>query len=135
MNWQQQCTDLLKLNTFVLQTCPNSDIFPDPSARRLLRSSDQVPSLGSGMSRAGIRKLLQGKNYPFFPNNPAEALAIVQITHFGMQAVFALCAWIIQGNNFQVSRRRLDYGTCFLVGCGFGLSCTRLAIVQNPLRK
>ena len=47
----------------------------------------------TAVSLAGSRKLLQQKNYPFYPNSAEEALAILAITHRGLQAVFALVHW------------------------------------------
>ena len=44
----------------------------------------------TAVSLSGSRRLLQQKNYPFYPHDAQEALAIQAITHRGLQAVFAL---------------------------------------------
>ncbi len=51
----------------------------------------------------GGRKLLQQKNYPYYPNSANEALAILAITRQGLQAVFALVHWFINTNQYIVS--------------------------------
>lgn len=87
------------------QTCPNSDISGDSRRRQLLSQHDDsdVGLRSSLLSMTGSRKLLQQKNYPFYPGDAAEALAILAITHRGLQAVFALVHWFINTNQYVVS--------------------------------
>ena len=77
-----------------VQSCPGSSITPD-SRRRQLLSQHALPSDGTGQASelqflSGSRQLLQQKNFPFYPNSAQEALAILAITHRGLQAEFSL---------------------------------------------
>ena len=88
------------------QTCPNSDISGDSRRRQLLSQHNHGTDAelrSSLVSMAGSRKLLQQKNYPFYPLDAGEALAILAITHRGLQAVFALVHWFINTNQYVVS--------------------------------
>lgn len=89
---------------YYLQTCPGSDITGDSRRRQLLSSDSNDAAVRAALlSMTGSRKLLQQKNYPFYPNDAGEALAILAITHRGLQAVFALVHWFINTNRYTVS--------------------------------
>lgn len=79
------------------------------SRRRQLLSQQPHDSMDEVALRSGLlsmafgRKLLQQKNYPSYPPDAGEALAIFAISFRSLQAVFALVHWFINTNSYIVS--------------------------------
>ena len=102
----------------MLQSCPNTDIVPISQRRQLLSSAvnssieqyshddyDDELQIPASLSASAARKLLWGRkpNYPRFPNSAQEAIVLMNAARNGLQAVFALAAWLIGQNNYVVS--------------------------------